>query len=69
MSEGQVAHLKQYPLEIGTDAQGRQIPGVYRLVMPGGGYVGNKDGSPWQFDIRQLGHFNAQLDAAHYLRR
>jgi hypothetical protein len=68
LSESQVAHLKQYPLEIGTDAQGRQIPGVYRMVMPGGGYVGNKDGSPWQFDIRQLGTLNGQLAAHGYVR-
>lgn len=69
MSESQVAHLKEYPLELGADAQGRQIAGVYRLSMPGGGYIGNKDGTPWQFDIRNLApSFDAKLAAAGYSR-
>jgi hypothetical protein len=62
MSDKQIAHFGEYELETVN-------PGLYRLVGPDGGHVVDEHGRPWQFDIRELGSFNAQLAAHHYVRR
>lgn len=62
LNDSQIAHLPEYRLETVN-------PGVYRLIMPGGGHVGDKDGRPWQFDIRNLSPLNAELAAHGYVRR
>jgi hypothetical protein len=54
MSDAMIRHLREYQLELGADAQGRQVPGIYSLLGPDGGHVVDKNGRPWQFDIRNL---------------
>jgi hypothetical protein len=47
MSDAQIRHLPEYRLETVS-------PGIYRFAGPDGGHVVDKNGQPWQFDIRNL---------------
>jgi hypothetical protein len=61
MSEAQIAHLKEYRLETVN-------PGVFRMIGPDDGHVVTKDGKPFQFDIRNLNTFDADVRRAGYKR-
>lgn len=47
LNDQMIRHLPEYRLETVS-------PGIYRMTGPDGGHVVDKNGRPWQFDIRNL---------------